>query len=37
MKKLAKAGNKRIETEFNWNTIAKNTAAIYQNTLQSNN
>jgi glycosyltransferase involved in cell wall biosynthesis len=37
MKKLATAGNKRIETEFNWNAIAKNTLAIYQNTLQSNN
>jgi glycosyltransferase involved in cell wall biosynthesis len=35
MKKMAKAGNERIETEFNWNTIAKNTEAVYQSILQS--
>jgi len=29
MEMLAKAGSKRIEKEFNWNTIAKNTEAIY--------
>ena len=29
MKDLAKAGNKRIEKEFNWSTIAKNTEAVY--------
>ncbi len=29
MENLAKAGNERIEKEFNWNTIAKNTEAIY--------
>jgi glycosyltransferase involved in cell wall biosynthesis len=33
MKNLAKAGNMRIETEFNWDTIAKNTEAVYQNIL----
>jgi glycosyltransferase involved in cell wall biosynthesis len=33
MKNLANAGNKRIETEFNWNTIAKKTEAIYQSIL----
>jgi glycosyltransferase involved in cell wall biosynthesis len=32
MKKLARAGNQRIEMEFNWNTIAKNTEAIYYST-----
>jgi glycosyltransferase involved in cell wall biosynthesis len=35
MKNLAKAGNKRIETEFNWDTIAKNTVAIYQSIFHS--
>lgn len=35
MKKLAKAGNERVKTEFNWSTIAKTTGAIYQNILQS--
>ncbi len=29
MKKLARAGSKRVETEFNWSTIAKSTEAIY--------
>ena len=29
MDRLAKAGNDRIVKEFNWNTIAKNTEAIY--------
>lgn len=35
MEKLANAGNDRIKTEFNWNTIAKNTEAIYQTNLAS--
>lgn len=34
MKKLARAGNKRIEAEFSWNTIAKNTEAIYYSVYQ---
>lgn len=29
MGRLAREGNERIEKEFNWNTIAKNTEAIY--------
>jgi glycosyltransferase involved in cell wall biosynthesis len=33
MKKLAKAGNERVQTEFNWNTIAKTTDAIYKKVL----
>ncbi len=35
MKKLAKAGNERIEAEFNWNAVAKKTEAIYYSTHQS--
>jgi glycosyltransferase involved in cell wall biosynthesis len=34
MKKLARAGNERIKTEFSWNTIAKSTEAIYKSILQ---
>jgi glycosyltransferase involved in cell wall biosynthesis len=32
METLARAGNQRIEMEFSWNTIAKNTEAIYYST-----